>query len=624
MQEMMNAEKAPLQYFSKYIKTMREEKNISQEDLCRGICTTGQLSLIESGDKMPDSLMQDALLERLGIDAENYERYLGVSDYERWIAQMEIINHILYERWEDASKCLAQYQQRKEYDPKNKFEHQFVLAMQGQIRCNQGADREELRAIYEEAICLTIPEVRNRTVEHMVLSLKELNLLLEYEGNCEDSGKDSRYLEIMLYAEQNCDALGIAKIYPKAVYLLCKCKNQLALKEQLHYCTKALEYLRDTSRTYYMWEILTLRGELLFNLLHNLKGDAKSTRIELNELFEQNRAWKEALEYFYDEFRVRRETFEYCYLYVIKGVSCINDVIRIRREMLGMSRKELCGEYRDVKTLQRLELKQTSPQWGTVIELFSKLGLPTEYSRNDLLTENQQSKQLMVQLKRCANVQKWMEADELLQRIRNEITLDDQYNQQLLMQKEAQIRLNLGEIDKEEYSQKIKEALELTIPFEAFLREGKKYLTYQEQTCIMGLMKAMNKESEIYWTCVKRFEEYYEEYEVNGLLYSVDGMYAYIIAIIASEFGNIGKFEKSNRYNKVIAEGYLRFRRMRVMSMALYGLWWNYTECIERGIPCDKHRNAKDELEQIRQLANLDKQHSREKHYLKELKKCNT
>ncbi len=615
-----NTEELNMQYFSKYIKAMREEKNISQEDFCRGICAPRQLSLIESGEQIPDSMMQDALLERLGVGAENYESYLEVSDYERWLAQMEIFNHIIYERWENALSCLEQYKMRKEYIQQNKFEHQFVLAMKGQIRCNQGADREELRMIYEMAIHLTVFEESFNSINGLVLSLKEMNLLLEYERNCEKGGRESRYLEIMTYAENNCDALGIAKIYPKAVYLLCKCQNQFTLKEQLHYCTKALEYLRDTSRTYYLWEILTLRGEILENLLNNLKWDAKSTRSELSELLERNYAWKDAIAYFYDEFHVRKDTFEYTYLYVIKGVSCVNDVIRIRREMLGMSRKELCGEYRDVKTLQRLELKQTSPQWGTVAEMFSKLGLPTEYSRNSILTANNHSKQLMVQLKRRINELNWMEADRLLQNICIEICNYDKHNMQLLMQEEAQIKWNLGECDKEEFYQKVLESLELTLPFDVFLREGSKYLTYQEQTCIMSLMKVMDKGSSNYWTCVKRFEEYYQEYEKKGLLYSVDGMYAHIMSVIASELGNCGRYYESNKYDEIIAEGYLRFRRLRILFMSLYDRWWNYTECERKGIPLDKTMNIKDELEKIIYLADLDKQHGRVNHYIKKLK----
>lgn len=48
------------------------------------------------------------------------------------------------------------------------------------------------------------------------------------------------------------------------------------------------------------------------------------------------------LEQSYQEFRIPKETVTDSFLYVEKGVSCINDAIRIRRKMLGMDLKELC------------------------------------------------------------------------------------------------------------------------------------------------------------------------------------------------------------------------------------------------------------------------------------------
>ncbi len=443
--------------------------------------------------------------------------------------------------------------------------------------------------------------------------------MLEFEQYRQEGARRECYLEIMRYTERFFDPVGIAKIYPKAVSLLSRCEEIKNQKELREYCDKALEYLRDTSRMYYLWEMLELRGRLLEEQLAGLQGDNGEAKEELGEKIEQNRLWKGFLEDSYAEFRVRKETFEYCYLYVMKGAYCISDVVRIRREMLGISREKLVGEN-GIKSLKRLEERKTNPQWRTVVRTFEKLGLPSEYARNTLLTENHRVKEQITRLMRYINVKKWMEADRLLQEIKKQISEEDIFNLQVLMQKEALVKWRLGDITKEEYRERILEALELTLPFEAFLREGEKYFTRQELTCIYNLVMVMDTDSETFKLCITRLQEYCSAYEEKGLLQSVDGMYAVVMEYVASTLGNNGRYEESNRYTDIIAEGCLRFHKLRMLSIALYNRWWNnWTSCED--IPLEKAMLMIAELEKITQLALLDKQDIRVKHYLNKLEK---
>lgn len=155
------------------------------------------------------------------------------------------------------------------------------------------------------------------------------------------------------------------------MYFLCRAalvkrEREPSPKALLKYCDRAVEILRDSERMYFLCEILELREQLV-------------KIIELQ---------KELPENTYTEYKVAKEVFDYCYLYVENRVSCLNDAIRIRREMLA------------------------------------KLGLPADHTR----TSN------------------------------------------------------------EEYLRQMRETLELTLPFNAFLKEGEKYLTYEEQLCILNRM----------------------------------------------------------------------------------------------------------------------------------------
>ncbi|PGA99631.1 helix-turn-helix domain-containing protein [Bacillus toyonensis] len=53
------------------IKELRIKKNISQSELCHGICSQSQISKIEKGMIYPSSILLYQLAERLGIDPNN-------------------------------------------------------------------------------------------------------------------------------------------------------------------------------------------------------------------------------------------------------------------------------------------------------------------------------------------------------------------------------------------------------------------------------------------------------------------------------------------------------------------------------------------------------------------------
>lgn len=78
--------------FSMYVTRVRREYGISMRQLCEGLCTSQELSLLESGKRLPNKLLQDAIVERLGIGAEDYELFLGAAEYRRWEERQRIFH----------------------------------------------------------------------------------------------------------------------------------------------------------------------------------------------------------------------------------------------------------------------------------------------------------------------------------------------------------------------------------------------------------------------------------------------------------------------------------------------------------------------------------------------------
>ncbi len=365
----------------------------------------------------------------------------------------------------------------------------------------------------------------------------------------------------------------------------------------LELCNHGVEILREGNRMYYLWELLDLREHYLGRILGKAAEDREGgISGELVCLSQENAAWKKALENVYAQYQVPRETSSYCYLYMEKGVFCSNDVIRIRRRMLGMSRKELREGICDKKTLERLENRKSNPHRWEVEELFRRLGLAGTLTRTELITESQEARHLMTRLGQYVNNREAEKAEAVLAQVKNMVSVDMKWNRQTLMRQEVNIQEELQKINRETYCRRMQEALELTLPFQAFLQEGEKHLSHEEQACIQNLMQGMDKEREEFRICLERFEEMYRPVAEGELLGTMSMVYGLVMGYVASELGNLGEYDRSDWYNDKKIEEDLYSRRLTSIADGLYCRWWNHEQRKKRGIPTDRELDGEEEL----------------------------
>lgn len=287
--------------------------------------------------------------------------------------------------------------------------------------------------------------------------------------------------------------------------------------------------------------------------------------------------------------------------------------------MLGLSAKELCEGICDVRTLRRLESRKTSPQRAIVRDLFERLGLPRDLIRTELVTDSPKARRLMERLRESSNKHLWEESEQLLKEVKKLVSTEIKSNRQALMRKELQIRWGKKNIERGEYLRQMCAVLELTLPYEAFLQEGEKYLTYEEQLCIQNMMQAMDLDDDELLICMSRFDEIYRPYISEELLGVVMGMYEVVMGYTRSLWGNMGEYDKADWHSRNIIEGCLRFRRLWMLDDSLYDRWWNYTERNKKGIPTDKILDDAEELTKCLVLSRLAKSGD-EAFYMKKLK----
>lgn len=97
----------------KIIYRERTRKGISQEQLYRGICTQAVLSKIEHGKKVPEKLLADALMQRLGRCTDTLEVIMSREEYLLFDMREDLRRHfgggMRRESWRAALEPPAQY-----------------------------------------------------------------------------------------------------------------------------------------------------------------------------------------------------------------------------------------------------------------------------------------------------------------------------------------------------------------------------------------------------------------------------------------------------------------------------------------------------------------------------------
>ena len=61
--------------FIDYVNSLREKEGFSLQEVCEGICNPQEIHYLEQGKREVDRLLEEAILERLGIGAEDSESY---------------------------------------------------------------------------------------------------------------------------------------------------------------------------------------------------------------------------------------------------------------------------------------------------------------------------------------------------------------------------------------------------------------------------------------------------------------------------------------------------------------------------------------------------------------------
>lgn len=515
------------QDFAKLLKNIRTEENVSLDQLAMGFMSASQLTKIENGERPINKNIRDRLLERLGIAKELYENLLDICDFEEWDYKKKILSAIQNKKIEDAYRLLKEY--KAHLRENDRINHQFILAMWGEVLKQEGASKEKIAECYRKAVILTIPDAEKVWSEKRPLSVLEMNLLLETQT------------------------------------------------ENLKICEKAIDKLRDAGRTYYLVELL----EIEIQILETMPEDAVAEYLEKNGTDRINaKELMSVIKKLYAEYEVPAYMQDCTYFYQQKWIFSMKDVLRTRREMFGLTQEQLCEGICSVKSLRRAEKGQTDMQRETLKKLLNRLGLSGQMQWSRLITSDRKVIRMAEELAGYINDRKFSVASKQLESLKSRIDLDIPQNKQYFLEKQALLEFEQGKVTREEFVKMEKEVLECTLRAENLYRKENVYLTEQEITCIRNSWRGMEgKEKRELIDLIFRL---YDNYALNNGLSQAISMYEFIAESAVNELGNNGEHVRAEEIDRKVIKASLSCRRIWDVHYNLYDILWNENEIVKK------------------------------------------
>ena len=513
------------QDFAKLLKNIRTEEKVSLDQLAMGLMSASQLVKIENGERPINKNIRDRLLERLGIAKELYENLLDLCDFEEWDYKKKILSAIQNKKIEDAYRLLKEY--KAHLRENDRINHQFILAMWGEVLKQEGASKEKIAECYRKAVILTIPDAEKVWWEKRPLSVLEMNLLLETQT------------------------------------------------ENLKICEKAIDKLRDAGRTYYLVELL----EIEIQILETMPEDAVTEYLEKNGTDRINaKELMSVIKKLYAEYEVPAYMQDCTYFYQQKWIFSMKDVLRTRREMFGLTQEQLCEGICSVKSLRRAEKGQTDMQRETLKKLLNRLGLSGQMQWSRLITSDREVIRMAEELADYINDRKFSVASKQLESLKSRIDLDIPQNKQYFLEKQALLEFEQGKVTREEFVKMEKEALECTL--ENLYRKENVYLTEREIICISNSWKGMEEKEKR--ESINLILRLYDNYALNNGLSQAISVYEIVTEAAVNELGNNGEHVRAEEIDRKSIKASLSCRRVWDIHYKIYDILWNEKKLMKK------------------------------------------
>lgn len=428
--------------------------NISQTDLCKGLCSTSALSRYLNGERRIDRLLLTALMQRLGLSPDKFATVLTEDEYYYFDWKQRLASAQIEQDWERVSLLLEE-DEAKDRSCNQVLQEQFYLLMQGVVQERLLRDREKSLALIKQAVQQTVPAFPDKLDSNLFLSVQEISAMLIWQGEQADEEMSVRvlkFLEIYTLTHYR-EEQEVVKLYPKvAARYLPILLNQEKYYECLTIGEKALGMMISTGYASSMETVL--ENYVKAAEASGLAESVHKKRVQLE-------AWKELMQ---ELGHTERGLDDELYMMdVWQEVELLDERISRARQQQGYSQEALSEDICTPETLSRIETGKRAPNQRTYKALAKKLSLQEEYYYSMIESDNLAVLDRKFQVDKLIVNREWEKAEKAVEELEKALDLSCNCNRQYVEEIRCIIGLEIGRISIKEMFSRLRAVLAMTI-----------------------------------------------------------------------------------------------------------------------------------------------------------------
>ena len=396
-----------------FIDRERYKRDISRDELTKGICSSQFLQKAQKESLDIDVLLFEILMERMDLSTDELEYILTEEDLSKVVARDEIEFAVEQCEFEKALSLLNKYYAKEL--PEDPIAKMYYLRTKAQILAELGyaAKLNEAREDIVGAIKLTLDGIGLGNYKEYMFSTYEAENILMYAKILYLMGESVRSVELLekcfayfdkAWTNENL----LIRVIPKCAYLIsCYGVGIVSDGKIAEYCERGLYLLRKGS-------ILYMLKPLMEKTINCYKRLGNTERVDY---------WKpyyDLLVDFYDEYGNDRDQTSMFFRWKTTGYYLDSEVVKGERLNKGYTQEELAeGVYNNPSSISNLEKGKSAPNKTKYKLLFDKLGIDKARYSGFVIAESYEKIERIVAIRNALSKHEY---EKLIRLIDNEKT----------------------------------------------------------------------------------------------------------------------------------------------------------------------------------------------------------
>lgn len=511
--------------------TIRVAHNISAEQLAYGICDLSTLTKFEMGKRNVEKLLFDALYQRLGKYSGRFTTVLDNDEYELIKKRWEIHRLIDEKQYDEARRIIEEY--RKETT--NSLHRQYLCMVECEIMHRTNADIELCKEKLLEGMLCTHPDFQIERIKEYYPARMELFMAAQYARYMEMSDQTEEAVSIyndilQIISDERYDRSEREIHYRHVGFRLME--HYMVLKNY----EKALGIGEKTLEQIISGGFVRFLAEVRENII--------ICREHMGDDMSRERCLLKILKRFNRQFGVGSAE-DFFPRYTENRVYNVNDIIKQRRIMKGLTQSALAGEECSERTIIRAENHETTIRNKTRDYLLKRLNFPENKYISVVDTYDYKAFKAYNESRDMYDRGEFDKAEELLNELESDYKCSTINSRQYFFSRHDDI--HIAKTGKFKSSiQDMKDMLSKTLGNIDKQDISGVMLLENEWEIIQNLITA-NKEQKNYDECLKYLKhiaETYDDTKVNNDSY----IYMCIKRQMGDVLGEMGRVDEANEY----------------------------------------------------------------------------